>query len=172
MSTADNTAQNAELPSDLVQTFRGMVAHEHHARGASIEALRLVQERFGWISDAHLAQTAQVLGMTPADLDGIATYFNLLFRKPVGKNVIMLCDSVSCWLVGQEQTRDRLCKKLQIKMGETTPDGEFTLLPIVCLGHCDHAPAMLIGKELYGPVRPEDIDAIIDDIRSKNHDHA
>lgn len=167
MSTAELTAQGAELPPDLLQTFIDMAHHEHHARGASIEALRLVQERFGWISDAHLAHTARILGMSQADLDGIATYFNLLFRKPVGKKVIMLCDSVSCYIMGQEQTRERLCKKLGVKMGETTPDGEFTLLPIVCLGHCDHAPAMLIGKDLYGPVRPEDIDAIIDEAREK-----
>lgn len=167
MLTADMKAQDAELPNDLVEKFIDMAHHEHHARGASIEALRLVQERFGWISDAHLAHTARILGMSKADLDGVATYFNLLFRKPVGKKVIMLCDSVSCYIMGQEQTREKLCRKLGVKMGETTPDGEFTLLPIVCLGHCDHAPAMLIGKDLYGPVRPEDIDAIIDEAREK-----
>ncbi|WP_242403186.1 NADH-quinone oxidoreductase subunit NuoE [Asaia platycodi] len=132
MSTAELTAQDAELPQDLVDTFIDMAAHEHHPRGAAIEALRLVQERFGWINDAHLAHTARILGMSQADLDGIATYFNLLFRKPVGKNVVMLCDSVSCYIMGAEQTRERLCKKLGVKMGETTPDGEFTVLPIVC----------------------------------------
>lgn len=79
----------------------------------------------------------------------------------------MLCDSVSCYIMGAEQTRERLCKKLGVKMGETTPDGEFTVLPIVCLGHCDHAPAMLIGRDLFGPVRPEDIDGIIDEIRAR-----
>ncbi|GBQ09423.1 NADH-quinone oxidoreductase subunit NuoE [Swaminathania salitolerans] len=167
MSTAELTAQDAELPKDLVDTFIDMAAHEHHPRGAAIEALRLVQERFGWINDAHLAHTARILGMSQADLDGIATYFNLLFRKPVGKNVVMLCDSVSCYIMGAEQTRERLCRKLGVKMGETTPDGEFTVLPIVCLGHCDHAPAMLVGKDLFGPVRPEDIDGIIDDIRAR-----
>lgn len=169
MSIVNSEARSAELPQDLVDTIAQLAAHEHHARGASIEALRLVQERFGWISDDHLAHAAQVLGMSQADLDGIATYFNLLFRKPVGDNVIMLCDSVSCHIMGADQTRERLCQKLGVKMGETTEDGVFTVLPIVCLGHCDHAPAMLLGKELHGPVRPEDIDRIIDDVRAREN---
>ncbi|AQS88661.1 NADH-quinone oxidoreductase chain E [Neoasaia chiangmaiensis NBRC 101099] len=169
MLTAERTASGAEMPDriadDLVHTITEMGHHDVLPRGACIEALRMVQERYGWICDRHLKQVADILGMSLADIDGVATYFNLLFRKPVGKNVIMLCDSVSCWVMGVDGVREKLCRKLGVSMGQTTQDGEFTLLPIVCLGHCDHAPAMMIGKDLYGPVRPEDIDAIIDERR-------
>lgn len=163
---AEKTAAGAEMPAeiapDLVTTILDLAHHDVLPRGACIEALRLVQERYGWICDRHLRQIGDLLGMSPADLDGVATYYNLIFRKPVGRNVIMLCDSVSCWLTGADGVKEKLCAKLGIGMGQTTPDGEFTLLPIVCLGHCDHGPAMMIGAETYGPVKPEDIDAIIE----------
>lgn len=162
----EKTAAGAEMPAeiapDLVKTILDLAHHDVLPRGACIEALKIVQDRYGWICDRHLKQVADLLGMSRADLDGVATYYNLIFRKPVGRNVVMLCDSVSCWVTGADSVKERLCTKLGIKMGQTTPDGEFTLLPIVCLGHCDHAPAMMIGKDTYGPVQPDDIDAIIE----------
>jgi len=154
------------LADDLRASIAKMVAAEHHARGASIEALKLVQDRVGWISDLHLREIAAIIGMSPADLDGVATYFNLIFRKPVGEHVIMLCDSVSCWMLGQEKLKAHLCKRLEIQPGQTTADGKVTLLPIVCLGHCDHAPALLVDQTLYGDVDTQKIDRIIEDLRS------
>lgn len=163
---AEKTASGAEMPeaidADLVHVIEEMGHHDLLPRGACIEALKLVQERYGWICDRHLKQVADILGMSLADIDGVATYYNLIFRRPVGRNVVMLCDSVSCWIMGADGVKEKLCRRLGVSIGQTTPDGEFTLLPIVCLGHCDHAPAMMIGKDTYGPVTPEDIDAIID----------
>lgn len=155
------------IDADLVETILDMAHHDVLPRGACIEAMKIVQDRYGWICDRHLKQIADLLGMSLADIDGVATYYNLIFRQPVGENVIMLCDSVSCWVMGTDGVREKLCRKLGVKMGQTTEDGKFTLLPIVCLGHCDHAPAMLINKEIYGPVRPEDIDGIIEAHREK-----
>ena len=108
-----------------------------------------------------------LLGMSAAELDSVATFYNLIFRKPVGKHVIFLCDSVSCWIMGRERVCTQLHQRLGISPGETTQDGDYTLLPIVCLGHCDHAPAMLIDETLYGDVDAAQLDALFGPERRK-----
>jgi NADH-quinone oxidoreductase subunit E len=132
-----------------------------YKRAACVEALKIVQERHRWVSDEHLKQVAELLEMTPDELDNVATFYNLIFRKPVGEHVILLCDSVSCWIVGYEAIRRRLNEVLGIDFGETTPDDAFTLLPIPCLGACDHAPAMMIDDQLYQDLDPEQVDRIL-----------
>jgi NADH-quinone oxidoreductase subunit E len=123
-----------------------------------IDAMKIVQRHRGWVSDESVRDIAELLEMSPADLDGVATFYNLIFRKPVGRHVVMLCNSVSCWILGYERMREHLTKRLGIEFGETTPDNRFTLLPIVCLGACDHAPAMLVDNELHTDLGPDRID--------------
>jgi NADH-quinone oxidoreductase subunit E len=120
-----------------------------------IDAMKIVQRHRGWVSDESLEDIAQLLEMSLDELDGVASFYNLLFRKPVGRHVVLLCDSVSCWIMGYERLRERLCSKLGVRLGETTQDGRFTLLPIVCLGTCDHAPAMLVDEDLHRDLDPE-----------------
>lgn len=134
-------------------------------QAACIDALRIVQAHRGWISDEHLADIAAVLEMSPHTLDGVATFYNLIYRRPVGRHVIHICDSVSCWLTGYEQQRAHLEDSLGIALGQTTPDGRFTLLPIPCLGACDHAPAMMIDEQLHQDLTPEGIDRILEGYR-------
>ncbi|PYD75068.1 NADH-quinone oxidoreductase subunit NuoE [Novacetimonas pomaceti] len=160
MSTAE-----PPLPTSMRTEILALAAQELHPRGASVAALRLVQDRFGWLSTAHLREVAALLGMSDDDLDGIATYFNLLFRRPVGRHVIMLCDSVSCWIMGREPLCAHLCRTLGIRPGETTADNAITLLPTVCLGHCDHAPAMLVDDTLHGDVDMAALDHLIATLR-------
>lgn len=128
------------------------VAHLPDRESAAIEALLIVQRHRGFVSDESLRGIARVLGMSSAQLDSIATFYNLVYRKPVGRHVIMFCDSVSCFVMGSERLCARLERHLGIVPGQTTPDGRFTLLPIVCLGACDRAPTMLVGERLIGPV--------------------
>ncbi len=135
-------------------------------RAACIEALKVVQRYRGWVSDEGLKDIADYLQMSVDDLDGVATFYNLIFREPVGRHVIFLCDSVSCWIMGYPALRERVEKKLGIGMGETTSDGMFTLLPIVCLGTCDHAPAMLIDRETYRDLTPDEVERLIDQIKN------
>jgi len=124
-------------------------------RAVCIDALKIVQRHRGWISDESLQDIAQLLEMSLDELDGVATFYNLLYRKPVGRHVVLLCDSVSCWIMGYEKLRERLCSKLGARLGETTADGRFTLLPIVCLGTCDHAPAMMVDEDLHRDLDPD-----------------
>ena len=130
-------------------------------KAACIEALKIVQEHRGWVSDESLKEVAGYMQMTPDELDSVATFYNLIFRKPVGRHVILLCDSISCWVMGYEPLLDQISKRLGIKLGETTADGRFTLLPNCCLGTCDCAPALMIGNDLYRNVTVEKLDEIL-----------
>lgn len=144
------------------QQITAEVAHFPTKRAACVDALKIAQRTHGWVDDAMLKEIAEILEMTPDELDGIATCYNLIFRKPVGRHVVLMCDSVSCWIMGYSQIRESLKSRLGIEFGQTTPDGRFTLLPIVCLGMCDHAPAMMIDDESYGDVTSDDLGSILE----------
>ncbi len=118
-------------------------------KAAGIEAMKIVQERRRWVSDESLNDIALYMGMSVEELDSVATFYNMIFRKPVGRHVILLCDSISCWVMGYEDIQDYFKKRLGIGLGETTVDGRFTLLPNVCLGTCDCAPALMIDNDLH-----------------------
>jgi NADH-quinone oxidoreductase subunit E len=130
-------------------------------QAVALDAMQIVQRRRGWVSDESIRDIAECLEMSPTELDGLATFYNLIYRKPVGRHVIKICDSVSCWIMGYENLRDHLVKKLGIQMGETTPDGRLTLLPIVCLGACDGAPAMMVDSDLHLNLTAEKVDQIL-----------
>jgi NADH-quinone oxidoreductase subunit E len=130
-------------------------------RAACVEALKIVQRHRGWVSDETLIDVAEFLELNPAELDAVATFYNLIFRKPVGKHIILVCNSVSCWIMGSERILKHLQDRLCIVLGETSADGVFTLLPIVCLGACDQAPAMMIDDQLYGNLDSAKIDEIL-----------
>jgi NADH-quinone oxidoreductase subunit E len=162
MSIAERIAPDAKLETALRQEITALAEAAETKRAAGLDALKVVQKRFGYISDPHLAEVAALLDMTPAELDGVATFYNLIFRRPVGRHVILLCDSVACWIMGEGGARAQLRERLGIRPGETTADGRFTLLPIVCLGHCDHAPAMMVDEDQYGDLDSARLDAILE----------
>jgi len=130
-------------------------------RAASVEAMKIVQRQHGWVSDDQLGDLADFLEMTPDELDSVATFYPMIFRKPVGKHVVLVCDSVSCWIVGKDKLHEGLSKRLGIQPGETSEDGQFTILPVPCLGACDHAPVLMIDDDLYGNVSTDDIEGLI-----------
>ncbi len=140
-------------------------AHYPTKRAVCVEALKIVQRDRGWISDESLKDVADFLEMTPDELDGVATFYNLIYRHPVGKHVILLCDSVSCWLMGYPELKKQLIDRLGVDFGGTTADGQFTLLPNACLGDCDHAPALMVDKDLHHDLRVEMIDEILNRYR-------
>jgi NADH-quinone oxidoreductase subunit E len=138
------------------------MAHYPLKQSVCIDALKIVQKHRGWVSDETLADVAQFLAMSTDQLDSVATFYNLIFRQPVGRHVVFYCDSVSCWLLGCNRLRDDLSQKLGIQPGQTTADGKFTLLPIVCLGACDHAPVMMIDWDLHRDVTPQNVGGILE----------
>ena len=136
--------------------------HYPDKRAGTIDALLLLQRRRGWISDESLLDIAQFLGMTREEVDGVATFYNLIFRQPVGRHVLFMCDSISCWIMGYERVRQQLNSLYGVDMGQTTGDGRLTILPIACLGHCERAPAIMLDSDVYGNVTPDKIERIVE----------
>jgi NADH-quinone oxidoreductase subunit E len=129
---------------------------------ACIDALKIVQKHRGWISDESVMDIAGMLDVSVEEVDGVATFYTRIYRKPVGRNVILLCDSVSCLVMGYESLYEHISGKLGISFGETTPDDRFTLLPNSCLGDCDNAPAMMVNNDHYNNLTVEKIDELLE----------
>ena len=159
-TTMDTQELIAALTPEETAEIAAEIAHVPEPASAMIEALRIVQRHRGWVSDQSVVAIARMLGTSTAEVDSVATFYNLIFRQPVGRHVVMYCDSVSCYVMGCDQLRVALQEKLGIEPGETTSDGRFTLLPIVCLGACDHAPAMMIDEDLILDAAPQKLDAV------------
>ena len=147
------------------QEIEAELPHYPDKRAACVEALKIIQRHHGWVSDERLKSLAVMLDMTPDELDGVATFYNLIYRKPVGRHVVLLCNSISCWIMGYEQMRAHMKARLGVDLGQTTADQRFTLLPIVCLGACDHAPAMMVDGDLHHDLTPEKVDGILERYR-------
>ena len=128
---------------------------------ACIDALKIVQHHRGWVSDDSVKDIGQVLGISSEEVDSVATFYSRIYRKPVGRNIILVCDSISCMVMGYVKIYDYLSGKLGISFGETTPDGRFTLLPNSCLGDCDHAPVMMINNDHFNNLTIEKIDELL-----------
>ncbi|HET8699231.1 MAG TPA: NADH-quinone oxidoreductase subunit NuoE, partial [Gammaproteobacteria bacterium] len=130
------------LDADEVAAIERALAQYPDKRAACVDALKIVQRRRGWVADEPLRGIAALLGMSVDDLDAVATFYNLIYRRPVGRHVVHVCDSVSCWLMGADDVAARIRDELGARYGETTADGRLTVLPIPCLGACDRAPAL------------------------------
>ena len=143
------------------EEIEAKLADYPNTQAVAIEAMLIVQRHQGWVSDEKLRDLSEVLQLSVANLDGVATFYNLIRRRPVGRHVALVCDSVSCWIMGSERMRDHLCSRLGTPLGGTTSDGQFTLLPIVCLGACDHAPAMMIDGTLHEDLDERKIEEIL-----------
>jgi len=152
---------NTKLSEQELRSINHEIQLVPYKKAAVIEALKIVQQHRGWISDESVDAIADYLEMSPAEVDSVATFYNLIFRKPVGRHVILLCDSISCYVMGYKKLQDALQQKLKIKFGETTSDQRFTLLPNCCLGCCDHAPALMIDEDLYQDATVEMLDEIL-----------
>ena len=155
------------LPEELKKSLIDKIASVDHPRELVVDVMFALQDHYGYLSDEALEAAAVLLGMTPLEMEELATFYTFIFREPVGKYVIHVCDSIICWMNGYESIRDFLSQKLGIKMGETTSDGVFTLLPVCCIGYCDRAPAILINRKVYGPLTPEKLDKILEELRTE-----
>ncbi|QEL09783.1 NADH-quinone oxidoreductase subunit NuoE [Kushneria phosphatilytica] len=167
-STPHSLIATDQYPGDFVLTDEEREAIEHekghfeNPRAASIEALKIVQKRRGWVPDGAIYAISNVLGIPSSDVEGVATFYSLIFRQPVGRHVILICDSSSCFLTDYEQLRDAFTRELGIGFGQTTEDNRFTLLPVCCLGACDRGPALMIDEDLHGPVDPDDVASLLE----------
>ena len=155
------------LPNELKKSLAKQIAHADHPREMVVDVMLALQEHYGFLSDDAVEAVATLLGMSPLEVEELATFYTFIYREPVGKYVIHVCDSVICWMDGFESIQDYLCRKLDIAVGDTSADGLFTLLPVCCIGYCDLSPAMLINRKVYGHLTPEKIDTILEKLKAE-----
>ncbi|WP_025733586.1 NADH-quinone oxidoreductase subunit NuoE [Carnimonas nigrificans] len=138
------------------------IGHYENPRAASIEALKIVQKRQGWVPDEAIPAVAEVLGIPASDVEGVATFYSQIFRQPVGRHIIRLCDSMVCFINGYETLRGKIKSELGIDVGQTTSDDRFTLIPVVCLGNCDKSPAMMVDDDTYSNLSPDNLMSVLE----------
>lgn len=150
------------IPETLHHELTSRIAHATTPREAAVDVLKSLQSHYGWLTDEAVLEAAKLLGLTTLQVDELATFYEMLYRRPVGRRVIHVCDSISCWAMDGEPLMQHLADHLGIQPGETTADGIFTLLPCCCLGNCGQAPTLMIGDTLHGRVTFERAVKILD----------
>ena len=155
-------AMGGLLHPEMVEQLTAVKDWLKHAEAT----VQTIKEKYGHLTDEGVEATARLVGMSPLEVEQLATFYTFIYREPVGKYVIHVCDSVVCWMNGYETIKEYLSEKLGIQDGETTRDGLFTLLPVCCVGYCDRSPAILINKKVYGNLTTERIDEIIQRLKN------
>lgn len=137
--------------------------------GALLPALHLVQNEYGWIPHQAMTEIARFLGLAPAQVIDTASFYEEYWLRPKGRHVVAVCRSIACEFCGQPELTEAIKRQLGIDVGETTDDGEFTLIELECLGSCGTAPAMLIDHTLHENVRPERVPELLAQARAHRH---
>ncbi len=131
----------------------------------TLPVLWLAQEQFGWISDETMKYVAGLLDVPVSHVYGVLSFYTMFNSKPVGKFHLQVCTNVSCMLRGSGQLLDRICKKLNIAVGETTPDKRFTVTEVECLGSCGTAPMLQANDKFYENLTVEKIDHLLENLK-------
>jgi len=153
------------IPKHLKIELQQRVARAVTPREAAVDVMKELQRHCGWLTDEAVQEAAEILGLSPLQIEELATFYEMIYRRPVGRHVIHVCDSISCWAMGGESLLKQFERLLGITVGATTADGLFTLLPCCCLGNCGNAPAVMVAERQFGPVTPEQAEDIVIDLR-------
>ena len=145
--------------------FERLLTRYPDRKAVILPALHLAQKEFGYVSDDAIVYIAGLLGTSPAEIEGVATFYTMYNRKPVGKYHVQICRNISCSLLGAEHLIEHVAGKLGVMPGGTTPDGKFTLSLAECLGSCGTAPVMQINDDYYENLTEASIDAILDKLK-------
>jgi len=156
------TAENRARLDEIVKRYP-----PDQARSAVLPALYLVQAQQGYVTGNSMRHVAEVLGITPADVEDVVTYYTMFYTKPVGKFVLSVCRTLSCAVNGAGRVTEEICEALHIKPGETDASGTFTLIEVECLGACDRAPVVMVNDTWQERQRPEDVPKMLEALRSR-----
>jgi NADH-quinone oxidoreductase subunit E len=152
------------IPDQMRQELEQRVSSAVTNREAAVDVMKELQRHYGWLTDEAVQEAADLLGLSTLQVEELATFYEMIYRRPVGRHVIHVCDSISCWSVGGESLLKQLERLLEIEAGSTTADGIFTLIPCCCLGNCGNAPAVMVAERQFGPVTPEQAEAILTEL--------
>jgi len=151
--------------AELYDEIRKAAQRYPQRRSAIMPALRLAQDRYGWLSPEALREVADALDLTPAYCKAVASFYDMYHLEPVGRHLVEVCTNISCALVGAQQVLESFEAELGIHAGETTEDGEVTLRTIECAGGCGWGTVVAVDNRYHEPVRPEDVPAIVEEVR-------
>ena len=148
----------------LADEIREVAAPYPQSRSAVLPALRLAQERYGWLSPEALREVADALELTPAYCQAVASFYDMLHLQPVGRHLVEVCTNISCALVGAQQVLEAFESELGVRASETTEDGEVTLRTIECAGGCGFGTVVVVDHHYREPVKPEDVPTIVQEL--------
>jgi NADH-quinone oxidoreductase subunit E len=154
------------LSQETAEEIRAALTRYPRPRSAVLDALRAVQRQFGYCPPEALTEAAEILNLDANALQMLVTFYDLLYEQPVGEHILMPCKNIACFLRGSDDIIAYISRKLDVKPGETTADGKFTLQPMECLAACDLAPMMIADESYYGNLTEERIDDLIDSLRA------
>ena len=137
------------------------------ARSATIPALRLAQEEYGWLPPEAIREVADALDLTPAYCHAVASFYDMFHLEPVGEHLVEVCTNLSCALVGAQRVVDAFESELKLHAGDTTDDGKITFRTVECLGGCGYATVVAVDSRYHQHVKPEDVPGIVKGIRGR-----
>ncbi|HEU5084833.1 MAG TPA: NAD(P)H-dependent oxidoreductase subunit E [Acidimicrobiales bacterium] len=158
------TAENTILAKEIIGRYP-------HPKSALIPLLHLAQEQDGHVTDEAMVHIAELVGVTPAEVIGTCSFYEMFKREPVGEYLINVCTNIACMLVGGEELLHHLEERLDIRPGSTTPDGMFTLEDVECIAACTEAPCLTVNYRYFNKITHEEADKLLDDLRAGRRAH-
>jgi NADH-quinone oxidoreductase subunit E len=158
------SGQPAEFPPEARSRIEKILTRYPTRQAALLPVLWVAQETWGWISKEAAEEVARILELSPAHVDGVLTFYTMYNLRPVGKNLLQFCTSISCHLAGAERLMERCTKRLGVDLERTTPDGKFTVVEVECIAGCDRAPSMMINDTYHEPMDEKKLDALLDEL--------
>jgi NADH-quinone oxidoreductase subunit E len=154
----------AQFPPEARARIDKILTRYPTKQAALLPVLWVAQETWGWISKEAAEEVAKILGLSPAHVDGVLTFYTMYNLNPVGKNLLQFCTSISCHLAGAERLMERCRKRLGVELEQTTPDGKFTVVEVECIAGCDRAPSMMVNDTYHEPMDEKKLDALLDQL--------
>jgi NADH-quinone oxidoreductase subunit E len=148
----------------LADEIREVAGQYPSTRSATLPALRLAQQRYGWLPPEALEEVADALELTPAYCKAVASFYDMFHLEPVGRHLVEVCTNISCALVGAQQVLEAFERELGVPAGETTDDGAVTLRTVECAGGCGWGTVVVVDHRYREPVRPDDVPAIVEEL--------
>ena len=158
----ESAGEPRPFPPAAMARIDGLLKRYPTKQAALLPVLWVAQETFGWISKESAEEVARILGLPASHVDGVLTFYTMFNLRPMGKNLLQICTSISCHLAGAEELVAHCGKRLGIDREETTKDGKFTLVEVECIAGCDRAPSMMVNDKYYEPMDAAKLDALID----------
>ncbi|MDP2916139.1 MAG: NADH-quinone oxidoreductase subunit NuoE [Candidatus Aminicenantes bacterium] len=154
-----------EFTADLKKRIEEITARYPSRQAALLPVLHLVQGETGFLSAEEERAVASILGLPPIKVREVVTFYTMFTRKPLGRFHLQVCSNLSCSLAAGERILRHLQAKLGIGVGETTPDGKYTLTEVECLGACEQAPCMMVNFDYHGNLDPEKVERIMEELK-------